>query len=1465
RRLHNATNNLFPVDGAGLFRRLSQTIERIFDDMDTVDPRLLAESAEDDDMQEVHPRLLISKSRLQDLSMETAKLKAMGLLCQLPKKTLVRLLSILEPNIRNGVHATPCKSIGNTAEEQRWNRDNQLGRVATATDAALTAMNIMTAPYMPKAVYLDDVMERSAQLLCRQLANTIFPEYDLVYKVPSSTKKKGVKGKNRWLMNHMILQLYNKLNVMVNQWVELVRLQPLTDTTILQISSVGVSPFFVENVRELQLSSIKLTTALFSKYDKHRALILEDIFQSLARLPTSKQNLRNYRYPTPRKQNTGLQYVQMVSALMLQMIQAIVHLPEPYQGELSEEQTAKEESTQKQVDELQVINSYDCAVRTGQNFLSVFLKKCASKSDETDYRPLFENFIHDLLATVNKPEWPASEMLLSVLGRLLVHTFSTKSTEMSLRVASLDYLGVVAAKLRRDAVTSNTDVATVRNLLKRLEELSTNAIKLIERLECLLLAYLRRHSPADPSLMLIAILYSRLILFYFVCSGSPSCLKLQHSHSTVQFAHNFYIGQWLRDASVEFQQVQQQENVDIDTQTIAAQTCQAKKGSVLNLMTTSAVAAALLSQLIKLSAKNVHKRDSEMAAGLTVEDAMLLSRHLASTRQFSRAFDCYLSYILRVREESAVALRTRAIKCLAEVVAVDPSIMSRTDIAKGVRQSLVDSSTSVREAAIDLVGRFILLKPELVPHYYDMLSARIMDTGVSVRKRVIRILRDLCHEHPQLPQLTDACVKMIRRVNDEDGIKKLVHEVFMKMWFTPVHSHDAGLLRNKALLITDIVAANRDHGYEWIEQLFKNLIDTSVPNPQVELACKQIVDCLVQHVILFEQDKPSGKPKTKERSVRLVATVQTLVQLARIRPRLLVNHVMTLQPYLATKCETPDDLQTVHGVCRVLELAVPLMEHPSEAFLATVEEDMMRMILTHRLHVVSAAIASLGAITCYVTNNYKLIWDCFQKMCNYLSNARITHEKNPSALFQTKHFKQLLRALYIIGHFSKTFDFDNEKLKGKATICVKEKVYDCIYYFTRLDRGNPDAEELCTFAMRSLGLLMIQDPNMMFLPTTRDLYKSLLSPSQSSDKLKKQVLLNLQTYLQTEDVKMQAATEASIKKAKHSASAEQSIKEIKDVSSGMASSVMQLFLKEVLESFFHHHSILRHAALHTIYLTLQQGLVHPVQCVPYLIAAASDTDPVMHKEASQQLTELNKRYVGFVHTKALQGLRLAFQLQTYIQPRSEVIRGYYEATIPSLDDTMGAKCSHLYQMVRSDRKHRRALLISILNLFDDTVKTDLEMLLFLADNLAHFPYHTLDEPLFLISQVEVYVSVSGSNVLQSFKEQKSMKKSSKHRRSSDEGSAGESSSDDDESETEEDTLRHRLPDKDAAIEDFAQASLACLLLLWVKQHLKTAFGLKDSKIHQYSTTEVNKANDKQCHRKKSDIKFQPTQVVDHIK
>lgn len=60
----------------------------------------------------------------------------------------------------------------------------------------------------------------------------------------------------------------------------------------------------------------------------------------------------------------------------------------------------------------------------------------------------------------------------------------------------------------------------------------------------------------------------------------------------------------------------------------------------------------------------------------------------------------------------------------------------------------------------------------------------VQDTGISVRKRVIKILRDICLEQPTFSKITEMCVKMIRRVNDEEGIK--VWFGYLSLFFLPI-------------------------------------------------------------------------------------------------------------------------------------------------------------------------------------------------------------------------------------------------------------------------------------------------------------------------------------------------------------------------------------------------------------------------------------------------------------------------------------------------------------------------------------------------------------------------------------------------------------------------------------------------------------------------------------------------------
>lgn len=56
------------------------------------------------------------------------------------------------------------------------------------------------------------------------------------------------------------------------------------------------------------------------------------------------------------------------------------------------------------------------------------------------------------------------------------------------------------------------------------------------------------------------------------------------------------------------------------------------------------------------------------------------------------------------------------------------------DMQNGVHGRFLDHSTSVREAAIELVGKFILIRPELTAQYYDMLSERILVGAVATQR-----------------------------------------------------------------------------------------------------------------------------------------------------------------------------------------------------------------------------------------------------------------------------------------------------------------------------------------------------------------------------------------------------------------------------------------------------------------------------------------------------------------------------------------------------------------------------------------------------------------------------------------------------------------------------------------------------------------------------------------------------------
>lgn len=89
--------------------------------------------------------------------------------------------------------------------------------------------------------------------------------------------------------------------------------------------------------------------------------------------------------------------------------------------------------------------------------------------------------------------------------------------------------------------------------------------------------------------------------------------------------------------------------------------------------------------------------------------------------------------------------------------------------------------------------------------------------------------------------------------------------------------------------------------------------------------------------------------------------------------------------------------------------------------------------------------------------------------------------------------------------------------------------------------------------------------------------------------------------------------------------------------------------------------------------------------------------------------------------KAVAGMKMSYQVQRAIWPaQSTIIRGFRP------DEAHTALCSHLYSMVRGNRQHRRAFLISLLNLFDDSsVSISCPYGAFCALTACHGTFHQL--------------------------------------------------------------------------------------------------------------------------------------------
>lgn len=124
-----------------------------------------------------------------------------------------------------------------------------------------------------------------------------------------------------------------------------------------------------------------------------------------------------------------------------------------------------------------------------------------------------------------------------------------------------------------------------------------------------------------------------------------------------------------------------------------------------------------------ISKKKLH---ISLIPDLDRSQVLFLTELLASRQPLFQSFNILLSHILKVLDASVVQYRTKALRALGQIVLNNPKILNQVNVRKIITLRLQDNSSQVRDAAIELVGKYLTQKPEITEHYFSVISERIL-------------------------------------------------------------------------------------------------------------------------------------------------------------------------------------------------------------------------------------------------------------------------------------------------------------------------------------------------------------------------------------------------------------------------------------------------------------------------------------------------------------------------------------------------------------------------------------------------------------------------------------------------------------------------------------------------------------------------------------------------------------------
>ncbi|PVU97625.1 hypothetical protein BB561_000438 [Smittium simulii] len=630
---------------------------------------------------------------------------------------------------------------------------NILSKSSIILKTAVLLLNVATKIFMAKKNNTESILDDAVMAFSIIQNDTIAP----IFERKNSESKLSAFD-----------ELISLSRSVISEVSTLIHLSMLSEKSIIKVSYAIIPQIFLheippwvnQNVVESQCRQCYCAiSVIIESNESQRLWLLEEILTSL-----SKGYHFNKQYNSSRaNESKSVRFVSMFLLHIIQLSAVVKHQATEIIKFISNKKV-RDEVTQREM----FGSAYEKAQSSVQTIINFLFKRCSKKASkaqigiENDYKNIFDALVEDSVQLANRQNWPSAMLFLRVLTEEIFLILDDEKSDVSKKSIAVDYLASITALIAESTVDLN-DSGELQ-IQKDSNEICFEFEK----------------KSFDLTLNILS-----------KCNNNIGAVFLYTSEWIIE---NIKLSTYLTKKENSKQQLSSNKknkpsdsNAQIDKNLLGLNEKKkriTKKELNININNMIKDMYDLVQSALKKQSETLDFNYLSIDKSYSAESFIFIENYFG-LNLLKENFLKMLNYINFVLESSVITLRSKALKGLGAIIYKNPLILSNELIKTAINNRLQDSSPLVRDAAVDLLGKYILNNSKLTRQYFKVLCARSMDKGPGVRKRVIRLLKEIYIKSENNDLRPEIGLRLLlRTADDEKGVKDQAQKILKELWLS---------------------------------------------------------------------------------------------------------------------------------------------------------------------------------------------------------------------------------------------------------------------------------------------------------------------------------------------------------------------------------------------------------------------------------------------------------------------------------------------------------------------------------------------------------------------------------------------------------------------------------------------------------------------------------------------------------